>query len=458
MNLNDIFNTLGSTVILPIFIFIFAVCLRVKAKDAFKSALLIGIALVGINMVVGFFTTQITGSVNMMVESSGVNLPYIDVGWGAAAAIAYASKVGLLIIPIAVLVNIIALALKLTDTLNIDIWNYWHYAFVGALAASLTGNMWLGFLAAIILELFSLLFADWSQPSAQQYYGYEGISFTTISSVEYIPYAVVVNKLLDKIGLGKIEFDPESIKKKMSIFGEPAFLGLIIGLAIGILGYWNKLNEFGSWALILSNGIVVAAVMHIFPMMPRILMSGLLPISQGIRDTFKKKGLKRQIYFGMDTALCVGETATLATSLILIPITILLMIVLPYNRFLWIADLVGLPWFVAMMTPITKGNILKNTIIGASYLVIGDWIITAITPLFTQVAIESGWNVAAGVAGIGAGGEGISYLHYIIYNAMNSPWTIALIIGVYAVSVWQMKKNRKSWNKACGYVEKGEAI
>lgn len=456
MNLNDIFNTLGSTIVLPLFIFIFAVCLRVKAKEAFKSALLIGIALVGINMVVGFFTDQITDSVNLMVENSGVNLPYIDVGWGAAAAIAYASKIGLLIIPVAVIVNIIALALKMTDTLNIDIWNYWHYAFVGALAAAYTGNIWLGFLAAIILELFSLLFADWSQASAEQYYGYEGISFTTISSVEYIPYAVVINKLLDKIGLGKIQLDPENIKKRMSVFGEPAFLGLIIGLIIGILAYWNKLNEFASWATILTNGIVVAAVMHIFPLMPRILMSGLLPISQSIRDTFKKKGLKRQIYFGMDTALCVGETSTLATSLILIPITILLMIVLPYNRFLWIADLVGLPWFVALITPVTKGNILKNTIIGASYLVIGNWIITTITPLFTKVAIESGWSVAEGVAGIGAGGEGISYLHYLIYKAMNSPIAIILVIGVYAACLWHMKKNKKAWDRACGYVEKEE--
>lgn len=239
----------------------------------------------------------------------------------------------------------------------------------------------------------------------------------------------------------------------MSVFGEPAFLGLVIGIFISVLGYWEHLNQFESWVTILTNGIAVAAVMHIFPMMPRVLMSGLVPISQGIRDSFKDRGIKKQIYFGMDTALCVGETATLATSLILIPIAILLMIILPYNRFLWIADLVGLPWFVAMIIPVTNGNILKSTIIGASYLTIGNLIITKMTPLFTQVAIDSGWKVAAGVAGIGAGGEGISYLHYAIYNAMNSPITIILIIGVYAVALWSMKKNKKAWHRACGYIE-----
>ncbi len=458
MTLNDVFNALGSTVILPLFIFIFAVCLKVKVKDAFKSALFIGVALVGINMVVGFFTSQITGPVNLMVENSGVNLPFIDVGWGAAAAIAYGSRVGLMIIPVAIVVNIIMLAVNMTDTLNIDIWNYWHYAFVGALAATFTNNVWMGFLAAIILEMFSLLFADWSQASAQQYYGYEGVSFTTISSVEYVPYAVIVNKLLDLIGLNKVQLNPETIKKRMSVFGEPAVLGLVIGLFIAICGYWNQLGSFESWAVILATGITTAAIMHIFPLMPRILMNGLMPISKSIREVFNKRGMKRQIYFGMDTALCVGETATLATSLILIPICLILMFALPYNKFLWIADLVGFPWFVAMMTPITKGNILKNVIIGASYLCIGNWIITSITPMFTQVAISSGWAVDAGMQGIGAGSEGISYIHYLISHAMSSPITIVVVVAVYAVCLFFFKKNKLAWQKAAGYVPESEPV
>ena len=453
MTINDIFSQLGSSIILPIFIFIFAICLRVKAKDAFKSALLIGIALVGINMVVGFFTTQITGSVNDMVNNSKVNLPYLDVGWGAAAAIAYASKVGVLVIPVAIVVNLLALALHLTDTLNLDVWNFWHYAFVGSLTLAFTGSIWLGFLAAIIACLFSLLLADWMQPSAQQYYGYEGVSFTTISSIEYIPFAIVVNWILDKIGIGKINLNPETIKKRMSVFGEPAFIGLVIGLFIGIFAYWKSLGDFKSWVTILNDGIVLAAVMHIFPKMPQILMSGLVPISKGVRETFSKGGVKRQINFGMDTALCVGETATLATALLLIPIAVLLMIVLPYNRFLWIADLVGFPWFVALMTPITHGNILKNTIIGTLYLLIGDAIITGITPLFTQAAIAAGWQVAAGTVGIGAGSEGISYMHYLIYHAMANPITIVVVFLVYALGVWAMKKHRKAMIKACGYIE-----
>lgn len=457
MTLNQFFSSLGAPIILPLFIFIFAVVLKVKPRDAFKSALLIGVALVGINMVVGFFTTQITPSVNDMVANSGVNLPYLDVGWGAAAAIAYASKVGLMVIPLAIVVNLLALALKMTDTLNLDVWNFWHYAFVGALAVAFTNNLWLGFLAAVIAELFSLLLADWMQPSAQQYYGYEGVSFTTISSVEYIPFAIALNWILDRVGLGKVKLDPETIKKRLRVFGEPWFIGLVIGLLIGILAYWKTLGTFQSWVVILTDGIVVAAVMHIFPLMPQILMQGLVPISKSVRALFAKGGKDRQIYFGMDTALCVGEAATLSTALIMIPITVILMVLLPYNRFLWIADLLAFPWFVAMITPVTKGNILKNTIISGVYIAIGDLVITKLTPIFTRAAVDSGWQVAAGTAGIGAGSEGISYFHYLIFHAMGSPLTIAAVVAVYGLALWAFKTHKKAWHRACGYVDEGSA-
>ncbi len=454
--LNDAFGTLGSKVVLPIFIFIFALIFGVKVKEALKSALYIGIALTAIGMVVDFFMAQIGPSVELMQVESSSRLIYLDVGWSAAAAIAYGAQVGLLIIPVALLVNVILLALKLTDTLNIDVWNYWHFAFVGGMAAALTGKVWLGFVAAVILELFTLLLADWSQPAAQQYYGYEGISFTTISSVEYIPFAIIINKLLDKLGADKVKLNPETIKKRFGFLGEPAVLGFIIGIAIGFIAHINALGDFASWVVILTDGIVVATVMHVFPMMPRVLMQGLVPLSHAIRDRFAKKGSKREIFLGMDTALCVGETATLVTSLLLIPIAIGLMLILPYNKFLWIADLLGFPWFISMITAVTKGNIFKNVIIGTIYLTIGNLIITAITPLFTQVAVSAGFEMPAGVAGIGAGSEGISWIHYVIYNAMNYWWLIIVLVAVYAFAVWHFKTHKKAWHKAAGYVEPAE--
>ena len=51
--LNSIINTLGSTVLLPIFIFIFAVALGAKVGRAFRASVTIAVAFIGINLVIG---------------------------------------------------------------------------------------------------------------------------------------------------------------------------------------------------------------------------------------------------------------------------------------------------------------------------------------------------------------------------------------------------------------------
>lgn len=449
--LNDIISTLGSTIVLPIFIFFFALCLKVKGGTAFKSAIFIGIGLIGINMVLGFFSGAVVDVVNAMVEKTSINLPFLDVSWGAAATIAYATSVGLLIIPFCLVINVIMIALKVTDTLDIDVWNYWHFALVGGLVYYATNSLLNAFFAAGMMLLFALLFADWCQPATAQYYGYEGISFPTISSAEYMPVAIILNKLCDLIGLNKVKLDPDSIQKKMKVFGDPAILGLIIGFIIGIAGNFDALGTFEGWASILTVSMSVAATMHLFPMMPRVLMQGLLPLSNAIRDTFAKKGFKRTINLGMDTALCCGETATLASSLIMVPVCIVLMIVLPYNKFLWIADLLAFPWFFALITPVTKGNILKNVIIGSVYLCLGDFLITQITPFFTEVAVAAGYEMAAGIQGINAGGEGISWLLYGLFRGSCSWIGMLAIVAVYVILLVLYKKNKAAFHRAAGY-------
>lgn len=57
-----------------------------------------------------------------MVEATGSNLSILDVGWGVAAAIAFGTTAGSLVILVCLGTNIIMLALKLTKNLNVDIY------------------------------------------------------------------------------------------------------------------------------------------------------------------------------------------------------------------------------------------------------------------------------------------------------------------------------------------------
>lgn len=64
------------------------------------------------------------------------------------------------------------------------------------------------------------------------------------------PMYLVLNIIGNKIGLDKIKADPASIKKKFGFMGEPMYIGLIVGLLLGVVGNIGDLNTMaacGSW-------------------------------------------------------------------------------------------------------------------------------------------------------------------------------------------------------------------
>ena len=95
-------------------------------------------------------------------------------GWPAAASVAYNTSVGAFIIPVCLGVNIIMLLTKTTKTVNIDLWNYWHFAFIGAVVYFATENIWWGFFSAIICYIITLIMADLTCKQFQSYYDKNG--------------------------------------------------------------------------------------------------------------------------------------------------------------------------------------------------------------------------------------------------------------------------------------------
>ena len=97
-------DTLGATVLLPIVIFIIAVVLGAKVGRAFRAAVTIGVAFIGINLVLGLMLGSIGDVAQAIVTNTGIKRDIVDVGWPSAAAIAFGSSVGLWIIPIGIAV------------------------------------------------------------------------------------------------------------------------------------------------------------------------------------------------------------------------------------------------------------------------------------------------------------------------------------------------------------------
>ncbi len=395
-------NDLGAAVALPILITIFALLLGQSFGRSLRSGILIGVGFVGINLVIGLMFAQVSPVATAMAERFDVNLDVIDVGWPSSAAIAFGSQVGAVIIPFCLALNVLLLVVGLTRTFDIDLWNYWHFALVGALVAVSMDSFWWGMFSAGVMMIIVLALADYAAPMIQKYFNFPDISFPHGTSAPYAVIAMPLNWVMDRIpGLNKLEADPAAIQRRFGIFGETVFLGAAIGLLLGLAGYGFD-DPRGDSIAILSLGINVAAIMVILPRMVSILMEGLIPISEAARDFVQKRFPGRTYYIGLDSAIAIGHPAVIATSLILVPVTLLVAILLAPvgNRVLPLVDLATIPFIVAVMVPIFRGNIVRSVIGGAIAIGGGLFIATALASTFTKVATDSGFENTTGAAEI----------------------------------------------------------
>ena len=167
------------------------------------------------------------------------------------------------------------------------------------------------------------------------------------------------------------------MKKKFGLMGEPLFLGIVIGCGIGALGcaswkkYWTAFQGY-PWL-----GIKMGAVMELIPRITSLFIEGLKPISDATHELIAKNIKSNTgLSISMSPALVIGHPTTLVVSLLLIPVTIFLAVILPGNRFLPLASLAGMFYLFPMILPITKGNVVKSFIIGLVALIVGLYFVT----------------------------------------------------------------------------------
>ncbi|MBI9046474.1 MAG: PTS galactitol transporter subunit IIC [Anaerolineaceae bacterium] len=453
---------LGPTVMLPIILFIIGLILGAKPGKAFRAALTVGIAFVGINLVIGLLVGALGGAAQAMVGRTGVQLDVVDVGWPAAAAIAFGGTVGVWVIPVGIAVNILMLVTRATKTLNVDIWNFWHFAFTGSLIYAVTENLALALAVAALNAAIVLFLADWTAPAIQKLYNLPGISIPHGFTAAYVPIAIPMNWVLDKIpGLNKLDADPESIRKRFGIIGEPLVMGVVIGVVIGALAYLGDatVGNFGvQFKMILALAVNLGAVMLLMPRMVAILMEGLIPISESARDFMQKRSGGGEFYIGLDSAVLIGHPTAIALGLILAPITIALAIglaALGVNRVLPFADLAVLPFMLAMAAPVTRGNIVRGVIIGTIIIAFGLMIGTSMCDLHTSAALDAQFVFPEGATQISSicdGTNPLTWLLVTIASGNGALGWIGFLVGtaVLAVVIFLYKKNPVAWETVAG--------
>lgn len=395
MNLLEVVQymlNLGPTVMLPISITIIGLIFRQKLGKAIKSGITIGIGFVGINLVIGLLVDNLGPAAQAMVNRFGLHLTVIDGGWPSAAAGTWGSPVAAMIIPLALAVNLVMIFTKTTKTMDIDIWNYWHFGAAAATVYIVTGGNWIiSIIAAIVYEVVVLKVADWTAPMCRDFYGLEGISLPTGSTASFAPIGILLGKTMGKIPVIKdLHADPETIQKRFGIFGEPMMMGLVLGIVLGILAGFDA-------AHILKIGMAMGGVMLLLPRMVKILMEGLIPVSESVREFLKAKAGNRDLNIGLDAALAVGHPAVMSTALILVPITIVLAVVLPGNKVLPFGDLATIPFCVAFIVGSTRGNIIHSVLAGTILMAGSLYMATDFAPVYTDMLRAAHFTFPEGV-------------------------------------------------------------
>jgi len=442
----------GASVFLPVVVFILAIAFGAKIGRALRSALLVGIGFVGIELVLGLLFDNLSPVVESLILRFGFPLRIIDVGWPAAAAIAFGSDIAVLVIPLGIVLNLVLILTGITRTMNIDIWNFWHFAFVGALVQVATGNVWMGLASAMLYSAVVLFFADWTAPAVQELMGMKGISLPHGFSTPFVVPAMIVNRLIDRIpGLRDIEADPATISARFGVIGEPAFQGFVMGGILAVAAYAG-IEPGTVWiGDALRSAVSLSAVMVLMPRVVSVLMEGLIPLSEAARAFLQRRAGNREIHIGLDAAIAIGHPATLATSLLMIPITLGLAVVLPGNHVLPFGDLTTIPFLVALMVPVVRGNVVRATITATIVMIPTLYVMNGIAGFFSEAARLANFQFPDGATTITSLVDGGSWLSGLFVVAAQRFWIgHALILIVLVAAWWRFRLNRHRWYRVAG--------
>ena len=439
---------LGVSVMMPIVLTILGCILGAGFGKSLRAGLTVGVGFIGLGLVINsLLGTTLSPAVQEMVNRFGLSLTVVDVGWPAAAAIAMGSTVGLIIIPLGLVVNIVMLLTNTTQTVDVDIWDYWHFAFTGALVSIVTNSYVFGIIAAILNMIVIMVLGDYTAPLVEESLQMPGVSLPHGFTTAYAPIAMLFNWIFDKIpGVRDIDINTDTLQKKFGVFGEPILVGTVIGLVIGVLAYWDGGNVAASITKVLSVGVSLGAVLVLIPKMAALLMEGLLPISDAA-STFVNKHFKNRgkIYIGLDSAVGVGHPVTLAISFILVPLCIFLAVILPGNKVLPFADLAVIPWMFVLITPVVRNNGFRGIFIGLIVLTVGLYIATDLSPLITTAAsnVQFDMGGAAAISSICDGANPLTWLIVRIGGIANGLGLAIIGIATLALAIWNKRRIHK---------------
>lgn len=397
---------MGPTVLVPAVILLLSLMVGVRPGKALRAALMVGVGFVGINLIINMMNENLGAAASMIAERMHMDLMVIDVGWPGAAPMAWASEIAVLAIPVAVGVNLVMVALRLTRTISVDIWNIWHMIFNGALAYAQTGNYFLGLIGVAVYAAISYKLGDLWAPLIGEYFMMDEITIPHGTSAVLAPIAYAVDLIIEMIpGLRKIDISLEWLQDRAGILGEPVTVGAILGTVLGFQAGYPP-------AQALPLGIQMAAIMVLMPRIVKCLMEGLIPFTEKLKERLDRYFEDGTVYIGLDPALLLGDPQVVTAGLLLIPLTLALAAIIPGNKVLPFGDLATTGFFIAIAVAIHRGNLFRTLISGSLIMTFTIRIANLTAPWVTELARSTQLLQTDGmITALDQGGSPITYVY-----------------------------------------------
>lgn len=419
---------MGASAMLPLVIAILSIIVGVKIGKAVRAGLMVGVGFVGLGLIVDMMNANLGPAAQQMSKNFGLSMSVVDLGWPGMSPITWASSIATVAIPVAILVNIIMLVLKLTKTVNIDIWNICHMTFTGAIAYAVTGNFAIGIGGVVVHAIIAYKFGDLYAPLMEDYFELDGITVPHGTGTWMAPFAFAIDAIIEKIpGLNKIDFSIDNLQEKVGVLAEPIVIGGILGAIVGALAGYDFSAAF-------QLGIKMSAVMVLMPKITKCIMDGLMPLSERMKEILTKKSQsgEAEFYIGLDPAIILGDSEVVTVGLIFIPLTILIAIIVPGNTILPFGDLATIGFFIGIAVAVHRGNLFRSLISGCVIMFTTIWIASQAIPWTTALAKSVNLtNGASQVAALDQGGSPITYLYTQIVTQQNIKGLV--IIGIIYV-------------------------
>ncbi|MCF6097022.1 PTS galactitol transporter subunit IIC [Thermovorax subterraneus] len=423
---------LGPGIFLHFVMLIIGLIIRMRFTKALSAAITLGVAFLGMSAILDFMFAAISPAANAFVENTGIKLNALDLGWTPNAAIAWAWPYAFLMFPLQIAINLLMLALGWTNCLNVDMWNVWNKVFTGVLVAGVTGSLPIAFIVCAIMVVFELKNADLTQKQVYEITNIPGIALPHSMALTGVIIAPL-NRLLDFIpGINKIKLDADGLKEKLGIFAENHILGFIVGLIIALFARYNFKDT-------LTLAMKAATALVLFPMVAGLFMKALAPISEAAAEFMKSRFPGREFYIGLDWPFLAGQPALWVTTIILVPIILLMAVLLPGNTTLPFGGILNI-CFAATALIITRGDLFRMIILGIMTTPLYLWVASYFAPVITDLARKVGTiNIPPNQLITWNGMEAPEFRYFmsqigLIFKGQLFPGII--ILPIYALLIW----------------------